>query len=131
VANRTAARLLSFRWEIIENAPYSADLSSNDYMFGQLKKFLEGERFISDDDVKNAVQRCFRVQLAEFYNSSISKLVVRWDKCLNQGGDYVEKLYFDFPVRVLLWLKKIGAKTFQSAHVSKYSLFDYYLTVEN
>jgi hypothetical protein len=24
-------------------------------------------------------------------NSGISKLVVRWDKCLNQGGDHVEK----------------------------------------
>jgi hypothetical protein len=30
-------------------------------------------------------------QPAEFYNSGISKLVVRWDKCLNRGGDYVEK----------------------------------------
>jgi hypothetical protein len=33
----------------------------------------------------------FRAQPAEFYNSGISKLVVRWDKCLNRGGDYVEK----------------------------------------
>jgi hypothetical protein len=40
---------------------------------------------------KTAVRRWFRAQPAEFYNSGISKLVVRWDKCLNRGGDYVEK----------------------------------------
>jgi hypothetical protein len=38
-----------------------------------------------------AVRRWFRAQPAEFYNSGIFKLVVRWDKCLNLGGDYVEK----------------------------------------
>jgi histone-lysine N-methyltransferase SETMAR len=78
VANRTAARLQSFGWEIMEHAPYSPDLAPSDYhVFGPLKKFLEGQRF--------------RAQPAEFYNSGISKVVVRWDKCLNRGGDYVEK----------------------------------------
>jgi hypothetical protein len=51
---------------------------------------LTGRRFISDDDAKTPVQRWFHAQLAEFYNSGISKLV-RWDKCLNWVGDYVEK----------------------------------------
>jgi hypothetical protein len=40
---------------------------------------------------KTAVWRWFCAQPAEFYNSGISKLMVRWDKCLNRGGDYVEK----------------------------------------
>jgi hypothetical protein len=72
----------------MEHAPYSLDLAPSDYhLFGPLKKFLAGQRF----DAKTAVQRWFHAQLAEFYNSSISKLVVRWDKCLNRGGDYVEK----------------------------------------
>jgi hypothetical protein len=56
-----------------------------------MKKFLAGQRFISDDDAKPAVRQWFRAQPAEFYNSGISKLVVRWDKCLNRGGDLVEK----------------------------------------
>jgi hypothetical protein len=59
-------------------------------MFGSLKKFLAGQRFISDD-AKTAVQQWFRTQRTEFYTSSISKLVTLWDKCLNRGGDYVEK----------------------------------------
>jgi hypothetical protein len=60
-------------------------------VFGPLKKFLAGQRFISDDDAKTAVRRWFRAQPSEFYNSDISKLVVLWDKCLNGCGDYVEK----------------------------------------
>jgi hypothetical protein len=56
-----------------------------------LKKFLAGQRFISNDDTKTAVRRWFRAQPAEFYNISISKLAVRWDKCLSQRGDLVEK----------------------------------------
>ena len=92
VGNKTATRLQSFGWEIMEHAPYSPDLAPSDYLvFGPLKKFLAGQRFISDDDAKTAVPRWFHIQPAEFYHGSISKLVVRWDRFLNLGGDYVEK----------------------------------------
>jgi hypothetical protein len=40
---------------------------------------------------RRAVRRWFGAQPAEFYNSGITKLVVRWDKCLKRLGDYVEK----------------------------------------
>jgi hypothetical protein len=60
----------------MEHAPYSPDLAPRDYhVFGPLKKFLAGQRFISDD-AKAAVQWWFRAQPVKFYNSSISKLVV-------------------------------------------------------
>jgi histone-lysine N-methyltransferase SETMAR len=76
----------------MEHSPYSPDLAPSGYhVFGPLKKFLAGQRFISDHDPKTAVRRWFRAQSTEFYNSSISKLVVQWDKCLNRGGDYVGK----------------------------------------
>ncbi|PNF34176.1 hypothetical protein B7P43_G17865, partial [Cryptotermes secundus] len=77
VANRTAARLQSFGWEIMEHALYSLDLIPSDYhVFGPMKKFLAGQRFISDDDTKTAVWWWFCAQSAKFYNSGISKLVV-------------------------------------------------------
>ncbi|PNF27286.1 hypothetical protein B7P43_G04694 [Cryptotermes secundus] len=39
------------------HAPYSPDLAPNDYhVFGPLKKFLAGQRFISEDNVKTTVQ---------------------------------------------------------------------------
>jgi hypothetical protein len=66
-----------------------------------------------------AVRWWFLAQPAEFYNSGISKLVVRWDKCLNRGGDWKNSqkylkhcVYFDFPVCILLWLKKNRGKDF-------------------
>jgi hypothetical protein len=56
---------------------------------------------------------------SDVYNSGISKPVVRWDKCLNWVGAwknslrYLEHcLYFDFPVYILLWLKKNRGKDF-------------------
>jgi hypothetical protein len=75
----------------MENSPYSQDLAPSDYVFSPLKKFLAGQRYISEDDAKTAVRRWFRTQPIEFYNSAISKLVVQWDKCLNRSDDYVEK----------------------------------------
>jgi hypothetical protein len=60
-------------------------------VFGPLKKFLSGQKVISNNEAKTAVRQWFRAQSAEFYNSGISKLLMRWNKCLNRGGDYVEK----------------------------------------
>jgi hypothetical protein len=30
-------------------------------------------------------------QAADFFDTGIQKLIPRYDKCLNSGGDYVEK----------------------------------------
>jgi hypothetical protein len=41
----------------MEHVPYSPDLTPSEYhLFGPLKKFLTGQRFISNDDAKTAVQ---------------------------------------------------------------------------
>jgi len=42
-------------------------------------------------EVKEAVTTCFASQVASFYDEGIQKLVQRYDKCLNNGGNYVEK----------------------------------------
>jgi len=41
-------------------------------------------------EVKKAVTTCFASQAASFYNEGIQKLVQRYDKCLNNGGNYIE-----------------------------------------
>jgi hypothetical protein len=56
-----------------------------------LKKFLAGQRFNNDEDVKRAVQKWLSSQAATFYDEGIEKLVSRYDKCLYNGGNYVEK----------------------------------------
>jgi hypothetical protein len=36
------------------------------------------------------VQKCLTSQVAAFYEEGIQKLVPRYDKCLNNGSEYVE-----------------------------------------
>jgi len=45
----------------------------------------------NDDDLRAAVTDWLDTQAADFYEEGISKLIHRYDKCLNLFGDYVEK----------------------------------------
>ncbi|GBM89515.1 hypothetical protein AVEN_15320-1 [Araneus ventricosus] len=67
-----------------ENRRFMISSSSDYHFFLHLKKHLGGQRHEGDDDLKMAV-------LANFYEDGIQKLVVRYDKCLNFGGNYIEK----------------------------------------
>ena len=92
VANKSVNKLRKFHWEFLEHPPYNPDLARSDFhLFSPLKKFLARQRFTCVDEVKAAVRQWFRSQTADFYCSGITKLVLRWDKCLNRHGDYVEK----------------------------------------
>jgi hypothetical protein len=58
-------------------------------VFLHLKAFLGGRRFHDDDKVKEAVNVWFASQATSFCDAAIQKLVPRYDKCLNNGGNYV------------------------------------------
>jgi len=91
-AAQTQDLITSFRWEQMEHPPYSPDLSPSDFhLFLHLKKFLGGKRFEGDDNLKDAVQKWLTSQAAAFYEEGIQKLVPCYDKCLNNGDEYVEK----------------------------------------
>jgi len=91
-AAQTQDLITSFKWEQKDNPPYSPDLGPSDYhLFLHLKNFLGGQRFDDDDELKDAVQKWLISQAAVFYEEGIQKLVLRFDKCLNNGGEYVEK----------------------------------------
>ena len=44
-------------------------------------------------DLKDAVQKWLTSQAAALYDEGIQKLVPRYDKCLNNGDEYVEKQF--------------------------------------
>jgi len=91
-AAQTQELITAFKWEQMDHPPYSPDLAPSDYhLFLHLKKFLGGKRFDDDGDLKNAVQKWITWQAAAFYEEGIQKFVPRYDKCLNNGGKYVEK----------------------------------------
>ncbi|KAJ4451980.1 hypothetical protein ANN_03464 [Periplaneta americana] len=54
--------------------PYSPDLAPSDFhLFGPLKKFLGGQRFGSDEEVKSVVRRWLYAQKVEFYERGVLK----------------------------------------------------------
>ena len=90
-AAQTQELITSFKWEQ-KDPLYSPDLVPSDYhLFLHLKRFLGGKRFDDDNDLKDAVEKWLTSQVAAFYEEDIQKLVPRYNKCLNNGGEYVEK----------------------------------------
>ena len=54
------------------------------------REFSEG-RLTTTMKCKKEVMTWFKGQAADFYDSAIQKLVPRFNKCLDNAGDYVEK----------------------------------------
>jgi histone-lysine N-methyltransferase SETMAR len=83
--------ITTFGWEQLDHSPYSPDLVPRDFhVFLHLQTFLGGRQF-HDDKVKEAITMWFASQAASFYDAGIQTLVPCYDKCLNNGGNYVEK----------------------------------------
>jgi histone-lysine N-methyltransferase SETMAR len=82
-AHATRDTLRRFGWGVLDHPPYSLDLTPCDYhVFGSLKK-TEGQA------VREAVEQWFIQQPVSVSAEGIMKLVQRWDKCLNSGGQYL------------------------------------------
>jgi len=91
-APRTAQLLQQFRWEVFDNPPYSPDLAPSDYhLFMHLKQWLASQSFEDDDRLKTGVTTWFKWLAADFFDTGIRKLVPRYQKCVEDRGDYVEK----------------------------------------
>ncbi|CAI6367306.1 unnamed protein product [Macrosiphum euphorbiae] len=81
-----------FAWEQFSHPPYSPDLAPSDFhLFLHMKSFMGGQNFNEDDEVKKAISAWLQSQASSFYDEGIQKLVPRYDKWLNNGGNYVEK----------------------------------------
>ena len=50
-----------------------------------------GTYFTLDDEVKQAVMSWIKQGTPEFFTDGMHKLVLRWEKCIERQGDYVEK----------------------------------------
>jgi hypothetical protein len=89
---RTQALLEHFNWELFDHPLYSPDLAPSDYhLFTYPKNWLGSQRFNSNEELIEGVKTWLRPQAADFFDTGMQKLIPRYDKCLNFGGDYVEK----------------------------------------
>jgi hypothetical protein len=81
---------MTFGWEQFDRPPYRPDLASSDFhVLLHLETLLGGWQF--HDKAKEAINTWFASQAASFYDTGIQKLVLRYNKCLNNGGNYTKK----------------------------------------
>ena len=66
-AHVNTALLEKFKWDILDDPPYSPDLVPSDFLlFLHLKKLLAEKKFDDDDEVQEEVMTCFKGQTAGF-----------------------------------------------------------------
>ena len=77
--------------ELFSHPPYSPDLAPSDYyLFSNLKRWLCGKRFQSNEEVKCETEAYFEGLEKSSYLKGIEKLKDRWKRCIELKGDYVE-----------------------------------------
>jgi len=79
-------------YELLLHPAYSPDLAPCDYfLFPNLKKWLGGKRFGSNEEVITETNAYFESLEKSYFLEGIKKLEKRWTKCIELKGDYVEK----------------------------------------
>ncbi|KZC14855.1 Histone-lysine N-methyltransferase SETMAR [Dufourea novaeangliae] len=86
----TRQKLLQLEWDTMPHPPYSPDLAPSDYyLFRSLPNFLDGKIFTSNEEVKNHPDQFFASKDQKFYERGIMLLPERWQKVLDQNGQYI------------------------------------------
>ncbi|GFT80519.1 histone-lysine N-methyltransferase SETMAR [Trichonephila clavipes] len=86
----TRQKLLQLEWNTMPHPPYSPDLTPSDYyLFRSLQNFLDSKTFTSNEEVKNHLDQFFASKDQKFYERGIKLLPERWQKVLDQNGQYI------------------------------------------
>ncbi|UYV74211.1 hypothetical protein LAZ67_11002454 [Cordylochernes scorpioides] len=77
---------------------------SDFHLFPNLKKFISGKLFTSNEDVERAVDEFLNSLPDTYIQEGILILEKRWTKCVNAKGDYIErkkKTFFKLKIGLL------------------------------
>ena len=75
----------------VPHPPYSPDLAPSDFwLFPKLKENLRGNRYSTIEDMKEAVTRVLNTLTQEDFQGAFQKLLERYNKCIDVGGEYFE-----------------------------------------
>lgn len=86
----THQKLLQLKWDTIPHPPNSPDQAPSDYyLFRSFQKFLDGKTCTSNEEVKNHLDQFFASKDQKFYERGIMLLPERWQKVLDQNGQYI------------------------------------------
>ena len=85
------AKIKELGFELIPHPPYSPDLAPSDFfLFHNLQTWLDGKRFLFNEEVINAINTYFATQETSYFSEGIKQLESRWNKCIDLDGDYFE-----------------------------------------
>jgi hypothetical protein len=88
----TSDTIASLGFTVLPHPAYSPDLAPSDsHLFPKLNKDLKHQNLNSDEEAKAAVHQWFPEKEKDLFKNGIEKLVECWQKCIEVGGDYVEK----------------------------------------
>lgn len=86
------AKFKELTFKLLEHPPYSPDLAPSDFrLFPNLKRFLRGKRFSSNEEVITAVDGYFEDLPQNHFRDGVNELEKRWKKCIEFKGDYIEE----------------------------------------
>jgi hypothetical protein len=55
-----------------------------------MKVKLKGRRFDTSEEIQAESQRVFDTLTEKYFQEAFQKWRIRWDRCLNAGGNYFE-----------------------------------------
>jgi hypothetical protein len=89
---KTVEHIAILGWTVLPHPLYSPDLAPSDFhLLGPMKDGLRGQHFPSNDAVVRVVKQWATSAGADIYKCDVQALLLRWQKRIANGGDYVEK----------------------------------------
>lgn len=86
------SKLVELGYELLPHPPYSPDLAPCDFfLFPNMKKWLAGQRFSSNEEVIAATEAYFAGFDKKYFLDGLKRLEHRWKKSVELKGEYVEK----------------------------------------
>jgi len=77
-------------WDVLSHPPYSPDLAPSDFhLFRSLQNSLNDKTFASEDLIKQHLDKFLAEKDGKFYKRDIIKLPERWQKVIEQNGQYI------------------------------------------
>ena len=88
---KTMVILNELSFKLLRHPPYSPDLApSNYWLFVDLKKMLQGERFDSNEEVIAETEAYFENKDKSFFKKGIGKLEKRWNEYITMLTNIVK-----------------------------------------
>ena len=90
VSLMTRWKLLQLGWEVLIHPLYSPDIAPSDFhLFHSLQKSFNGKKFSSLEDCKRHLEEFCAQKDKKFWENGIMKLPEKWQKVVEQKGEYV------------------------------------------